>query len=200
MGIDNEIFNHQFYYKDGFSMLVTFSINKVMTPDKMKKIDKLVHEINDHNREYLSDAFFKIMGCEDKEYISLKYINKKGGKFEKLNALRHPTYSFEEMMENYEEVDSYDITIEESFEDEVIMNCDTDNLVKEFLDLRDNLFLLEGIDIWRLLELSLFYEDRIAIRKLANHIVELGYIDFFTYLLQSEKAIQKLKEIFSKGV
>ncbi len=181
-------------------MCVTFSVNPVMTPDKLKKIDKLVHEINDHNREYLSDAFFKIMGCEDKEYISLKYINKKGGKFEKLNALRHPTYSFEEMMGNYEEVDSYDITIEESFEDEVIMNCDTDNLVKEFLDLRDNLFLLEGIDIWRLLELSLFYEDRIAIRKLANHIVELGYIDFFTYLLQSEKAIQKLKEIFSKGV
>lgn len=181
-------------------MLVTFSINKVMTPEKLKKVDKLISEINDYNREYLSDAFLKIMGCEDNDYVSLKYINKKGGKFEKLNALRHPTYSFEEMMENYEEVDSYDITIEESFEDEVIMDCDTENLVKEFLDLRENLFLLEGIDIWRLMELSLYYEDKIAIREFADHIRELGYIDFFTYLLQSEKAIQKLKEIFSKGV
>ena len=181
-------------------MLVTFSINKVMTPEKLKKVDKLISEINEYNREYLSDAFLKIMGCEDNDYVSLKYINKKGGKFEKLNALRHPTYSFEEMMENYEEVDSYDITIEESFEDEVIMECDTASIVKEFLDLRENLFLLEGIDIWRLLELSLFYEDKIAIRKLADHIRELGYVDFFAYLLQSEKAIQKLKDIFSNGV
>ena len=77
-----------------------------MTPEKLKKVDKLISEINDYNREYLSDAFLKIMGCEDKDYVSLKYIHKKGGKFEKLNALRHPTYSFEEMMENYEEVDS----------------------------------------------------------------------------------------------
>lgn len=197
MGIDNEIFNHQFYYKDGFSMLVTFSINKVMTPDKMKKIDKLVHEINDHNRAYLSDAFFKIMGCEDEGYVSLKYINKKGGKFEKLNALRHPTYSFEEMMENYEEVNSYDIAVEESFEDDVIMACDTDNLVKQFLDLREKLFLMEGIDIWRLMELSLYYEDKIAIREFAEHIRELGYVDFFAYLLENEKAVKKIKETLS---
>ena len=181
-------------------MLVTFSINKVMTPEKLKKVDKLISEINEYNREYLSDAFFKIMGCEDEGYVSLKYINKKGGKFEKLNALRHPTYSFEEMLENYEEVNNYDIAVEESFEDEVISTCDTESIVKEFLDLRENLFLLEGIDIWRLLELSLYYDDKIAIRKLADHIVELGYVDFFAYLLQSEKAIQKLKEIFSKGV
>ena len=197
MGINNGIFNHQIYYRDGFSMLVTFSINKVMTPEKMKKVDKLVSEINDYNREYLSDAFLKIMGCEDNEYISLKYINKKGGKFEKLNALRHPTYSLEEIVENYEDVNSYDIAVEESFEDEVIMDCDTDNLVKEFLDLRENLFLLEGIDIWRLLELSLYYEDKIAIRKLAEHIRELGYVDFFAYLLQSDKALKKIKETLS---
>ena len=137
-------------------MLVTFSINPVMTPEKLKKVDKLVSEINEYNREYLSDAFLKIMGCEDKNYVSLNRIDKKGGKFEKLNALRHPTYSFEEMVENYEDVNSYDIAIEESFEDEVILECDTDNLVKEFLDLRENLFLREGIDIWRMLELSLY--------------------------------------------
>ena len=168
-----------------------------MTPDKLKKVDKLISEINDYNREYLSDAFLKIMGCEDNDYISLKYINKKGGKFEKLNALRHPTYSLEEIVENYEDVNSYDIAVEESFEDEVIMDCDTDNLVKEFLDLRENLFLLEGIDIWRLLELSLYYEDKIAIRKLAEHIRELGYADFFAYLLQSDKALKKIKETLS---
>ena len=155
-------------------MLVTFSINPVMTPEKLKKVDKLVSEINEYNREYLSDAFLKIMGCEDKNYVSLNRIDKKGGKFEKLNALRHPTYSFEEMVENYEDVNSYDIAIEESFEDEVILECDTDNLVKEFLDLRENLFLREGIDIWRMLELSLYYGDRIAIRQFAERITELG--------------------------
>ena len=178
-------------------MLVTFSINPVMTPDKLKKVDKLVSEMNEYNREYVSDAFLKIMGCKDDGYISLKYINKKGGKFEKLNALRHPTYSLEEIVENYEDVNSYDIAVEESFEDEVIMDCDTDNLVKEFLDLRENLFLLEGIDVWRLLELSLYYEDKIAIRKLAEHIRELGYVDFFAYLLQSDKALKKIKETLS---
>ena len=77
------------------------------------------------------------------------------------------------------------------------MDCDTDNLVKEFLDLLENLFLLEGIDIWRLLELSLYYEDKIAIRKLAEHIRELGYVDFFAYLLQSDKAVKKIKETLS---
>ena len=81
-------------------------------------------------------------------------------------------YGFTSILD--EDVNSYDIAVEESFEDEVIMDCDTDNLVKEFLDLRENLFLLEGIDIWRLLELSLYYEDKIAIRKLAEHIRELG--------------------------
>ena len=178
-------------------MLVTFSINPVMTPDKLKKVDKLVSEINEYNREYLSDAFLKIMGCEDKNYVSLNRIDKKGGKFEKLNALRHPTYSFEEMVENYEDVNSYDIAIEESFEDEVILECDTDNLVKEFLDLRENLFLREGIDIWRMLELSLYYGDRIAIRQFAERIRDLGYTDFFEYLLQSDKAIRKIKEMLS---
>ena len=167
-------------------MLVTFSINPVMTPEKLKKVDKLVSEINEYNREYLSDAFLKIMGCEDKNYVSLNRIDKKGGKFEKLNALRHPTYSFEEMVENYEDVNSYDIAIEESFEDEVILECDTDNLVKEFLDLRENLFLREGIDIWRMLELSLYYGDRIAIRQFAERIRDLGYTDFFEYLFQSD--------------
>lgn len=178
-------------------MLVTFSINPVMTPEKLKKVDKLVSEINEYNREYLSDAFLKIMGCEDKNYVSLNRIDKKGGKFEKLNALRHPTYSFEEMVENYEDVNSYDIAIEESFEDEVILECDTDNLVKEFLDLRENLFLREGIDIWRMLELSLYYGDRIAIRQFAERIRDLGYTDFFEYLLQSDKAIRKIKEMLS---
>lgn len=33
-------------------MLVTFSINTVMTLEKLKKVDKLVSEINDYNREY----------------------------------------------------------------------------------------------------------------------------------------------------
>ena len=178
-------------------MLVTFSINKVMTPEKLKKVDKLISEINEFNREYLSDAFLKIMGCEDQKYVSLNRIDKKGGKFEKLNALRHPTYSFEEMVENYEEVNSYDIAVEESFEDDVIMACDTDNLVKEFLDLREKLFLMEGIDIWRLMELSLYYEDKIAIREFAEHIRELGYVDFFAYLLENEKAVKKIKETLS---
>jgi len=178
-------------------MLVTFSINPVMTPEKLKKVDKLVSEINDYNREYLSDAFLKIMGCEDKNYVSLNRIDKKGGKFEKLNALRHPTYSFEEMVENYDNVESYDFSAEDSFEDDVILECDTDNIVKEFLNLRENLFLREGIDIWRLLELSLYYGDRIAIRQFAERIRDLGYTDFFEYLLQSDKAIRKIKEMLS---
>ena len=178
-------------------MLVTFSINPVMTPEKLKKVDKLVGEINEYNREYLSDAFLKIMGCEDKNYVSLNRIDKKGGKFEKLNALRNPTYSFEEMVENYEDVYSFDIATEDSFEDEVILECDTDNLVKEFLDLRENLFLREGIDIWRMLELSLYYGDRIAIRQFAERIRDLGYTDFFEYLLQSDTAIKKIKEMLS---
>ena len=83
------------------------------------------------------------------------------------------------MVENYEDVYSFDIATEDSFEDEVILECDTDNLVKEFLDLRENLFLREGIDIWRLLELSLYYGDRIAIRQFAERIRDLGYTDFF---------------------
>ena len=178
-------------------MLVTFSINPVMTPEKLKKVDKLVSEINEYNREYLSDAFLKIMGCEDKNYVSLNRIDKKGGKFEKLNALRHPTYSFEEMVENYDNVESYDFSADDSFEDDVILECDTDNIVKEFLDLRENLFLREGIDIWRLLELSLYYGDRIAIRQFAERIRDLGYTDFFAYLLQSDKAVKKIKETLS---
>ena len=38
-------------------MLVTFSINPVMTPEKLKKVDKLVSEMNEYNRESVSDAF-----------------------------------------------------------------------------------------------------------------------------------------------
>ena len=178
-------------------MLVTFSINPVMTSEKLKKVDKLVSEMNEYNREYVSDAFLKIMGCKDDGYIPLKYIDKKGSKFEKLSMYRERTFSFEKMVEEYEDIESFDILTTEPFEDDVIMECDTDHLVKEFLDLRENLFLLEGIDIWRLLELSLFYEDKIAIRKFAEHIRELGYVDFFAYLLQSDKAVKKIKETLS---
>ena len=176
-------------------MLVTFSINPVVTPEKLKKVDKLISEINDYNRDYLSDAFLKIMECEDKS-ISLNGMGKVGEKFERLNARRHPTYSLEGMVEQYEDIESFDVVETESFEDEVILDCDTDNLVKEFLDLRENLFLTEGMDIWRLLELSLFYGDKIATIQFADRIVDLGYVEFFAYLLQSDKAINKLREIF----
>ena len=105
--------------------------------------------------------------------------------------------TFEKMVEEYDDIESFDILTTEPFEDDVIMECDTDHLVKEFLDLRENLFLREGIDIWRLLELSLYYGDRIAIRQFAERIRDLGYTDFFAYLLQSDKAVKKIKETLS---
>ena len=39
--------------------------------------------------------------------------------------------------------------------------------------------------------------DEIAIREFAEHIRELGYVDFFAYLLENEKAVKKIKETLS---
>ena len=174
----------------------TFSLN-VNYYEKLPQIKKLESQLKDSNREYWYEAYISIFDTKRKNInFSLDNYSKKTALYDKIDAAKSEELSIEGMVESYDDIDSFSLPTE-SFEDDVIMRCDTENIVKQFLDMRENLWLLEGYDIWRLLELSLFYRDRQAALKLRMVMEDAEQTEFFMYLLKNKAAIDRLKEIFS---
>lgn len=176
----------------------TFSLN-VNYYEKVPQIRRLESQLKDSNREYWYEAYISIFeGKQRNINFSLDNYSKKTLRYDKIDAAKSEELSIEGMVEKYDDIDGFSVPTE-SFEDDVVMRCDTENMVKQFLDLRENLWLLNGCDIWRLLELTLFYRDRQAAIKLRMVMEDEEQTEFFMYLLKNRKAIDRLKEIFKRG-
>lgn len=100
------------------------------------------------------------------------------------------------MEEQFEDIDlgkfsSSSLSV--AFEDEAIMRCDTDYMVNQFLDFRQEWIIKDGYDISRLLQLALLDKDIQATWKLRWVFEENQEMEYLKYLLQNPEAIEKIK-------
>lgn len=175
--------------------MLTFSVNKVLTPDKIKKIKKLISEMNEFNRESVGLAYINIVEdrgkTKDSSRTSLNSLHSRrvynhyadeAKKKDKIITLDEETN-----IRKYDEDFSYE------FEDEIINDLDTDNLVHQFLELRKKIWLEGGYDIYRLLEL-VYEGDRQACIYIYEVFKEFNILDFLTEVILNKKVFPKLKK------
>lgn len=178
------------------ALLMTFSLNEELSIEKRKKIFKLVDQINDFNRDRIGEAFLKIVegkNIRDKS-VSLNRFAKSRNFYENIdNTNQNAEVSLEEQL-GEATFGNKPMFSRASFEEDIISACDTDNIVKEFLELRKTLFIEKGIDIWRLMELVQL-DDKIAVKKFRKVVEEQQKEEFFEYLAKNHAAMKKLNDI-----
>lgn len=180
--------------------LPTFSVNPQPTDYKQKRIIKLISQVNESNRDTLGEAFIRIMEGK-KPNSDCSALNKYASTYKKCQILeeaRKQTVSLEEQFEEAElkELSGNIPTV--SFEDELITKCDTEYMVRRFLDLRQAWYYEVGHDILRLLELALLDEDIQARWKLQLVFREQQEMDFLKEFLQNPYAVEKIKDFIRK--
>lgn len=176
--------------------MLTFSVNEQLTPDKLKKVGKLLSGVNEYNRESLGIAYLNIVENRGKNKDCARTS---------LNSL-HSRRVFNQYADNAKKQDkvlalddelnirSFDEDLSYSFEDDLIRELDTDYLVKEFLDLRVKIWLEGGYDIFRLLEL-VYEGDRQACIKIYEVFKDFKVLDFLTEIIINKKVYPKLRKL-----
>lgn len=140
--------------------MVTFSTNKDVY-EVMPKVTQLnLNPIKQIEREWLSEAFIKIVeGKKEKIHFGLSSFSAACEKFAALERAKKGDVSLlnqEEQEAGHQGVDTMVLTINgngeyfKSVEDMI----DLQDTVEEFIDMREYVYLEDGKDIWRLLELS----------------------------------------------
>lgn len=179
--------------------MLTFSVNNELTGEQRIKIFKLMEQINEFNRELLGEAYINIV-CGKKragEHIILNKYAEERIVYQKLEDERIGEVSLEEQ---FEEID-WDITpssfIVDGFEDDVIRNADSEDLLKEFLVLRKKKFLKRGIDIWRLIELIYKENDAEAIMMLPIYCDKPEEKTLLANIFRMPDIIEKLDNMLS---
>ena len=177
--------------------LPTFSVNPQTTDDQQKRIIKLIKQANASNMDVLGEAFIRIIESEksNRDTASLSKFAKTYRACQIIEEARKQTVSLEEQFEELEssEISKFIPTV--SFEDEVIIRCDTEYLVNRFLDLRQEWYFSEGKDISRLLELALVDEDIQARWKLQWLFKDKNEMEFLKEILENPGAIEKIKTL-----
>ncbi len=153
--------------------MLTFSINPKLNDDKLQKIDRLIKQTNDKNREYAGISFINIVSDKalsvdeigDVNLSSVKYL---GIMRDRAKKEKSKVQSWEKLTE---EIDADCMNISEfyEFEEDLVKRLDYEDdciaAVEAFIRLREKIFFKCGRDIWRLVELGMI-KDAIAIRKL----------------------------------
>ena len=85
-----------------------------------------------------------------------------------------------------------------SIEDVVIKNLEDDGLVKAFLDYRENTWLSEGSDVWRLMQL-VEMGDKLAGYKLRNLLEETDGAELIRDVIENKSVYRKIKDIFNSS-
>lgn len=176
--------------------MLTFSVNEKLTPDKIKKIGKLLSDVNEYNRESLGLAYLNIVENRGKNKDCVRTS---------LNSL-HSRRVFNQYADNAKNKDkvialddevntrTFDTELSYKFEDDLIRDLDTDYLVKEFLDLRVKIWLEGGYDIYRLLEL-VYEGDRQACIKIYEVFKDFKVLVFLTEIIINKKVYPKLRKL-----
>ena len=159
-------------------MFQTFSINPdLYNPIALKKIRKIEEDLRNHFNDsnisaWASEAVIKIIlgDYDDIENVSLECFSSKCNRNEKLNTQNKSKkvsnfISQEEFDNGYSGCNENFIHSVDDGLEEVENLISVDSNIKLFLDTRENLWLLEGYDIWRLWQLAKL-QDKQAQKKL----------------------------------
>ena len=175
--------------------LQTFTVNPPLTDEKQKEIINLIKQMDNGNLDLVGEAFIRIM--EDKKsYITtaaLSQYAKYRRKHQGTTKIEEEQVSLEEQFENIDLGKFSSSSLSVDFEDEAIMRCDTQYMVNQFLDFRQEWVIKDGYDISRLLQLALLDKDIQATWKLRWVFEENQEMEYLKYLLQNPEAIEKIK-------
>ena len=178
----------------------TFSVNATnrLTPKQIRDIVALTNSINDFNREYVGDAFLKIV-----EGNIVAFDSKTAQQDMDDYARFHRKEEHREMVKrakieyrlvNETELEMGEVGIAEELIPDQSLNvestasetADEAYYVEEFLELREKLYFKKGVDIFRLLYLARA-GDYQAIRRVRALIDECRLKDFFKEFFSSPK-------------
>lgn len=177
--------------------LPTFSINiNIYDEDKVKRVSRLVDEINGFNRDSAGDKYISIIEGHKNSEQSLESYHRKSLKNQAIKKLEQTDITTKG--EDGEIFGELDIEEDYSIEDIVIKNLEDEGLVKAFLDYRENTWLREGSDVWRLMQL-VEMGDRLAGYKLRELLEETGGAELVRDVIENRMVYRKIKEIFNSG-
>lgn len=179
-------------------MIPTFSIN-IDPYKKMHRVSKLtLNPLTEREQEWLSEAYIKIIEDRGKnsENINLKAYSAACHNNAKLARMSDNTVSVltnSELTEGHSGITELVAQYVEENIDTILDNLDIDYFVNSFLDMREYVYLEEGKDIWRLLELSR-KEDMKALKKLRGIISQYDYLkELIEYILKTPDCYSKLE-------
>ena len=189
-------------------MFQTFSINpNLYNPVALKKIRKVEDDLRNHFNDsnisiWAGEAFLKILLGEydDLDNISLECFSSKCNRNEKLNNQNKSKkvsnfISQEEFDNGYSGCNENMIYSHDDSLEEVENLMSIDSNIKLFLDTRENLWLYEGYDIWRLWKLVKL-QDKQAQKKLRMVMEDNNLQQLFSETIFYKPCEQKLEEIF----
>lgn len=176
--------------------ILSFSVNaqNAMTAEKAKKVAALVKGMNEYNCEYVGEAYIQIMEGKTKLYDDKDALRD-------LNAYAHFRRKEEEIelakraevectIINEAELEMGKIgAVAELIEDKELNvetmaadKGDTAYYVERYLDIREQLFFKQGVEIQRLLKLAMD-GDILAVKKAERLFRECCLTDFFKEFL-----------------
>ncbi len=181
--------------------MLTFSVNPTMTPDKLKKVDKLITQVNQYNSEYLGKAFISIMeGVKVKDLdreINLNSLEFVCNRSRDIKAVEEKEQVLSLEQDTHMGRRIIDIAPNERFEDFVLDRVDFEYDSKEAIEAfkikRGVVFKETGADVWRLLELSLM-RDEIAMHRLYLIFETKKEVDLIKTIVKNRKIFKKLKK------
>lgn len=174
--------------------LPTFSINiNIYDKDKVKRVSKLVDEITDFNRDSAGDKFVSIMQGHKNIEQSLDSYHRKSQRNQAIK--KQEQIDIEAKDEEGESFGVLDFQEDYSIEDAVIKTLEDDGLIKAFLDYRENTWLQEGADVWRLIEL-VELGDRYAGYRLKEVLEMTKGAELIREVIENRVVYRKIKEIF----
>lgn len=176
--------------------ILSFSVNaqNAMTAEKAKRVAALVKGMNEYNCEYVGEAYIQIMEGKTKLYDGKDALRD-------LNAYAHFRRKEEEIelakraevectLINEAELEMGKIgAVAELIEDKELNvermatdKGDTAYYLERYLDIREQLFFKQGVEIQRLLKLAI-EGDVLAVKKAERLFRECGLTDFFKEFL-----------------
>ena len=176
--------------------ILSFSVNaqNAMTAEKAKKVAALVNGINDFNREFAGEAFIQIMEGKTKMYDGkdalrdlnmYAYFRKKEEEMElakraevECTLINEAELEMGKIGAVAELIEDKDLNVEAISSDK----GDTAYYVERYLDIREQLFFKQGVEIQRLLKLAMD-GDILAVKKAERLFRECCLTDFFKEFL-----------------
>ena len=176
--------------------MITFSVNasNLLTAEKAKRVAALVKGMNEYNCEYVGEAYIQIMEGKTKMYDGkdalrdlnmYAYFRKKEEEMElakraevECTLINEAELEMGKIGAVAELIEDKELNVERMATDK----GDTAYYVERYLDIREQLFFKQGVEIQRLLKLAMD-GDILAVKKAERLFRECCLTDFFKEFL-----------------